>query len=178
MKSSTHSIPQSILAAKVPGSRRRVSGLGRLSFGTLYHILDSFLNEVNAHQDGWSFRHPVGPLEVDPLVMTLAEESNDSSTDGRSEEAVHSAEELFAWFDKVLLEALRRYKSECHKELMGPCIERKEETLAKGCCLLSEQTGFGATDDMGFSLLVRSREAMIQWRREVRWLDFIGPCSF
>ena len=105
--------------------------------------------------------------------MTLAEESNDSSTDGRSEEAVDAAEEWFAWFDKVLLEALRRYKSECNKELTWPGIRRKEETLAKGCCLLSEQTGFGATDDMGFHLLVRSREAMVQWRREVRWLGFI-----
>ena len=104
--------------------------------------------------------------------MTLAEESNDSSTDARSEEAVRAAEDLFSWFDEVLLEALRRYKSECNKELTWPGIRRKEETLAKGCCLLSEQTGFGATDDMGFNLLVRSREAMVHWRRGVRWFDF------
>ncbi|KAF8073407.1 hypothetical protein FPV67DRAFT_1477668, partial [Lyophyllum atratum] len=157
---------ETVLDAKIPRTRRRVSGLGRVSFSILYNLMDGFIDEVNAHQDGWSFRHPAGPVEPDALIMTLAEEANEPSTDGRSEDAVRSAEQFFERYDAVMVAAVRRYKSESNKRLMAGAIERKEESLARGCCLLSEQTGYGGTDDMGFKLLVKTREAMIQWKNE------------
>ncbi|KAG5651180.1 hypothetical protein H0H81_009587 [Sphagnurus paluster] len=157
---------EAALDAKVPGTRRRVAGLGRLSFSLLYHLIDGYIDEVNAYQDGWSFRHPVGPVEPDPLVMTLAEECYDSTTDGRSEVAIRAAEQFFERYDQVMLVALRRYKSECNKKLMASAIERKEESLSKACCLLSEQTGYGGTEDMGFNLLMKTRGAMSEWKNE------------
>lgn len=157
---------QTVLDAKIPGTRRRVPGLGRLSFSVLYHLMDGFIDTVNAHQDGWSYHYPTGPVELDPLIMSLAEEANDSTTDSRSEDAVKSAELILARYDKVLLAAVRRYKSECNKRLMAAGIGRKEESLAKGCCLLSEQTGYGGTDDMGFNLFVDARDAMVRWKNE------------
>ncbi|KAG5716642.1 hypothetical protein E4T56_gene16372 [Termitomyces sp. T112] len=155
-----------ILDAKIPGTRRRVTGVGRISFSLLYNLMETFIDEVDSHQNGWSFRHPAGPVEPDPLIMTLAEECNDSNSDVRSEEAVQTAEEFFDRYDKVMVVALRRYKSECNKKLMALSIDRKEENLSRGCCLLSEQTGYGGTDDMGFNLLLETRDAMIQWKLE------------
>ncbi|KAG6889889.1 hypothetical protein C0995_013865 [Termitomyces sp. Mi166 len=155
-----------VLDAKVPGTRRRVTGVGRISFSLLYHLMETFIDEVNSHQNRWSFRHPAGPLEPDPHIMTLAEECNDSDSDARSEEAVRAAEQFFEHYDKIMVAAVRRYKSECNRKLMAPSIDRKEESLSMGCCLLSEQTGYGGTDDVGFNLLVETRDAMIQWKLE------------
>ncbi|KAG6849382.1 hypothetical protein H0H93_008937 [Arthromyces matolae] len=157
---------EAVLDAKIPGTQRRVTGVGRVSFSLLYHLMDIFIDEVNAHQDGWSFRYPAGPVEPDPFIMTLMEECNDPISDTRSEEAVRAAEEFFERYDKVMVSALRRYKSECNKKLTAPAISRKEESLSRGCCLLSEQTGYGGTDDMGFNLLVKTRDAMIEWKSE------------
>ncbi|KAG5642993.1 hypothetical protein DXG03_001809 [Asterophora parasitica] len=162
---------ETVLGAKIPGTRRRVPGLGRISFSILYNLIDGFIDEVNAYQDGWSFRYPVGPVEPDPLTMTLAEECYDPTTDGRSDEAIRAAEEFFERYDKVMEAAVRRYKSECNKKLMAVAIDRKEENLSRGCCLLSEQTGYGGTDDMGFNLLVKTRNAMVEWKQEA------GPSS-
>ncbi|KAG6831450.1 hypothetical protein H0H87_005122 [Tephrocybe sp. NHM501043] len=157
---------EAVLNAKIPGTRRRVTGVGRLSFSLLFHLMEAFIDEVNAHQDGWSFRYPAGPVEPDPLIMTLAEECNDATSDTRSDTAIRSAERFFERYDKIMLAALKRYKSECNKKLMAPAIDRKEESLSRGCCLLSEQTGYGGTDDMGFNLLVETREAMMEWKSE------------
>jgi len=99
--------------------------------------------------------------------MSFAEEANDSTTDQRSDDAVHRAEEILEKYDRVMESSVKRYRSECNKRLMAGAIERKEESLARGCCLLSEQTGFGGTDGMGFSLLVRTRDEMLQWKHEV-----------
>lgn len=141
-------------------------GLGKISFAILYHLLDEFINEVNAHQDGWSFRYPAGPVALDPLIMSLAEEANDPSTDDRSVDAVRRAEEILTRYDTVMVAAVRRYKAECNRKLMAAGIGRKEDSLAKGCCLLSEQTGYGGTDDMGFNLLTETRELMRTWKVE------------
>ncbi|KAG6878293.1 hypothetical protein C0993_009298 [Termitomyces sp. T159_Od127] len=157
-----------VLDAKVPGTRRSMTGVGRVSFFLLYHLMETFIDEVNSHQNGWSFRHPAGPIEPDPLIMTLAEECNDSDSDVRSEDAVRAAEQFFDRYDKIMVAAIRRYKSECNQKLMALSIDRKEESLSRGCCLLSEQTGFGSTDDMGFNLLEETRDAMIQWKLEGR----------
>ncbi|KAG6896592.1 hypothetical protein C0992_007250 [Termitomyces sp. T32_za158] len=155
-----------VLDTTIPGTRRHMSGVGRISFSLLYHLMETFIDEVNSHQNGWSFRHPVGPAEADPLIMTLAEECNDSNSDVRSEEAVCAAEHFFERYDKIMATALRRYKSECNQKLMVISIDRKEESLSRGCCLLSEQTGFGSTDDMGFNLLDETRDAMTKWKLE------------
>lgn len=157
---------ESGLNAKLPGTGRRVPGLGRVSFAILYHLLEEYINEVNAHQDGWSFRYPAGPVEGDPLIMSFAEEANDSTTDQRSDDAVRRAEEILERYDRVMESSVGRYKSECNKRLMAGAIGRKEESLARGCCLLSEQTGYGGTDDMGFNLLVKTRDIMIEWKHE------------
>jgi len=129
--------------------------------------MEEYINEVNAHQDGWSFRYPAGPVACDPLIMSFAEEANDSTTDQRSDDAVRRAEEILEKYDRVMESSVKRYKSECNKRLMASAIGRKEESLAKGCCLLSEQTGYGGTDDMGFNLLVKTREVMMEWIHEV-----------
>jgi hypothetical protein len=155
------------LNAKIPGTRRRVPGLGKISFAILYQLLDEFINEVNAHQDGWSLRYPAGPVELDPLILSLAEEANDPSTDDRSVDAVRRAEEILSRYDTVMAVAVRRYKAECNKKLMATSIGKKEDSLAKGCCLLSEQTGYGGTDDVGFNLLTETREIMVEWKVEV-----------
>jgi hypothetical protein len=141
--------------------------MGRVSFAILYHLLEEYINEVNAHQDGWSFRYPAGPVASDPLIMSFAEEANDSTTDQRSADAVRLAEEILEKYDRVMECSVRRYKSECNKRLMTGAIGRKEESLARGCCLLSEQTGYGGTEDMGFSLLVKTRDVMMEWKQEV-----------
>jgi len=138
-----------------------------VSFAILYHLLEEYINEVNAHQDGWSFRYPAGPVASEPLIMSFAEEANDSTTDQRSDDAVRCAEEILERYDCVMADAVERYKCECNKRLMAGAIERKEESLARGCCLLSEQTGYGGTDDMGFNLLVKTREVMLEWKHEV-----------
>lgn len=98
--------------------------------------------------------------------MSLAEESNDPSTDVRSVNAVQSAETILSRYDAIMVSAIRRYKAECNKKLMASGIGRKEDNLAKGCCLLSEQTGYGGTDDMGFNLLTETREALMDWKLE------------
>lgn len=99
--------------------------------------------------------------------MSFAEEANDSTTDQRSDDAVRRAEEILEKYDRVMESSVGRYKSECNKRLMAGAIGRKEESLARGCCLLSEQTGYGGTDDMGFNLLVKTRDIMIEWKHEV-----------
>lgn len=98
--------------------------------------------------------------------MSLAEEANDPSTDDRSVNAVRCAEKILSRYDTVMASAVRRYKTECNKKLMATSIGRKEDSLAKGCCLLSEQTGYGGTDDMGFNLLTETREVMMAWKVE------------
>lgn len=159
---------QNILNAKLHRTRRRVPGLGWILFPILYHLADEFISDVNAHQDGWSHREPVGPIEPYRCVMTLAEESNDPSADDRSTEAVCQAEAILKRMDAVMAKALARYKAEGNKRKMAVSVARKEVALARACCLLSEQTGYGGSDGMSFVLFKTTREAMLMWKYEVR----------
>lgn len=135
----------------------------------MFHLIDEYISAVDAHQDGWSYRFPIGPVEPYSWVMTLVEEANDSSTDGRSTAAVEQAEAKLARFDEVMARTLRRYKSESIDPWrIAPIIGQQQETLARGCCLLSEQTGYGNADDMGFGLLVTTRELMLEWKEQQR----------
>ncbi|KAJ6620829.1 hypothetical protein B0H10DRAFT_2020773 [Mycena sp. CBHHK59/15] len=138
---------------------------GKSLFAILFHLIDEYISAVDAHQDGWSHRFPMGPVEPYSWVMTLVEEANDSSTDERSTAAVKQAEAKLDQFDQAMARALLRYKSECDEYWqIAAGIGRKQETLARGCCLLSEQTGYGDADDMGFGLLATTREAMLEWK--------------
>ncbi|CAA7265530.1 unnamed protein product [Cyclocybe aegerita] len=155
------------LCAKVPGTRKRVKGLGRASYHLLYNVIDEFIDEVNAHHDGFSLPSPEDNLY--PPTMTLAEEANDPSTDDRSEEAVRQAEVCLKKFDRVMADAVRRYKVECGRSnpSLASRISDMEYSLARGCCLLCEQTGFGSNEsDMGFSLMQETREVMTHWKSE------------
>jgi len=43
-----------------------------------------------------------------------------------------------------------------------------ESTLAKSCCLLSEQTGYGSEEsDLGDTILEETRGVMKEWKAEV-----------
>ncbi|KAJ7134411.1 hypothetical protein C8R44DRAFT_424148 [Mycena epipterygia] len=138
---------------------------GRTLFSILFHLIDEYISAVDAHQDGWSHRFPMVPVEPYSWVMTLVEEARDSSTDDRSTAAVQQAEAELARFDAVMARALQQYKTECKEYwTIAAAIGRKQETLARGCCLLSEQTGYGDADDLGFGLLVATRENMLKWR--------------
>ncbi len=81
--------------------------------------------------------------------MSLVEEAKDPSTDTRSDEAVRRAEQVLKNFDRTMANAVRR-------------------TLAKGFCLLCEQTGYGADDDdTGGTLMEETRNVMTMWKSEV-----------
>ncbi|KAF8630840.1 hypothetical protein AX17_005199 [Amanita inopinata Kibby_2008] len=158
---------QGILNAKVPSTRRRVPGLGWISFAILYYLIDEFISEVNAHQDGWSHRSMgLGPSDYPP-TMSLAEECKDPSADIRSEKAVATADALLKQYDTVMLMAVQRYKAENGKTKRVACsIGRRENALASACCLLSEQTGYGSDGAAGNVLLKRTRAFMRKWRSE------------
>ncbi|KAJ7729654.1 hypothetical protein DFH07DRAFT_849634 [Mycena maculata] len=144
---------QNVLRAKVP------IATGKTLFSILFHLIDQYISAVDAQQDGCSHRS---------WVMTLVEEANDSSTDERSTAAVTQAEAQLERFDAVMALALERYRSDSRAEYrkLAGVIGQKQETLARGCCLLSEQTGYGDADDMGFGLLVTTREAMLEWKEQ------------
>lgn len=154
---------QNVLRAKV------YIATGKTLFSILFHLIDEYISAVDAYQDGWSHREPMVPVERCSWVMTLAEEANDSSTDERSIIAVEQAEANLDRFDVVMALALQLFKAECTEyRQLSAAIGRKQETLARSCCLLSEQTGYGGSDDLGYSLLVATREAMLQWKEQVR----------
>ena len=102
--------------------------------------------------------------------MTLVEESHDPTTDIRSEKAVGLAEKCLKKVDKVMADAVKRYKVECGRNnpSLASRIGTQEHTLAKSCCLLCEQTGYGCDeDDMCDTLMQATREVMSDWRQEV-----------
>ncbi|KAF7767896.1 hypothetical protein Agabi119p4_7139 [Agaricus bisporus var. burnettii] len=158
---------ENLLNAKIPGTRRRVPGLGRVTFAILYRTIDSFISDVDNHHDGWSYRdseeHPIYPA-----TMTLAEEAKDPSTDLRAEITVRRAEETLGKYDRVMELALRRLKAEGGKTLkLARSIAQKERALARACCLLCEQTGFGEDKDGTGDLLLQStRRSMRRWKAE------------
>ncbi|KAJ6512074.1 hypothetical protein C8R47DRAFT_1064726 [Mycena vitilis] len=140
---------------------------GEMLFSILFHLIDEYISAVDAYQDGWSSREPKVPVERCSWVMTLVEEANDSSTDERSEAAVQQAEACLDRFDAVMALAVERFKAECTDHWKhAATIGRKQESLARGCCLLSEQTGYGGADEGGYGLLCATREIMLLWREQ------------
>jgi hypothetical protein len=104
--------------------------------------------------------------------MTLVEESHDPTADVRSEKAVRLAEKCLKEVDRVMADAVKRYKVECGRSnpSLASRIGTQEHTLAKSCCLLCEQTGYGGDqedDDMGDTLMQATREVMSEWKQEV-----------
>ncbi|KAJ6584760.1 hypothetical protein B0H19DRAFT_1368270 [Mycena capillaripes] len=136
---------------------------GKTLFSILFHLIDEYISAVDAYQDGWSHG---GPVERCAWVMTLVEEAKDSSTDERSITAVQQAETNLDRFDATFALAVQRYQAECKYWELSAAIGRKQETLARACCLLSEQTGYGGDDDGGYGLLVATREAMLRWKEQ------------
>lgn len=142
--------------------------MGYVTFGLLYRIIDSFISDVDHHHDGWSSRgaeeHPIYPV-----TMTLVEEAKDPSTDSRAERAVRLAAEALRKYDKVMEVALRRFKAESPKTIKAArIIASKERALARACCLLCEQTGFGEDKGgIGNSILQSTRRLMRQWKNKV-----------
>jgi len=155
-----------VLNAKVPGSRKRLPGFGRISYTILYDLVDEFIDEVNAHHDDYSLS---SKPSLYPATMTLVEEAKDESTNVRSEEAVRLAQESLKVIDTVLADAVRRYKAECGRNnpTLASRIGAQEHALAKSCCLLCEQTGYGSEEnDMGDTLMETARDIMTQWKNE------------
>ncbi|KAF9447300.1 hypothetical protein P691DRAFT_793628 [Macrolepiota fuliginosa MF-IS2] len=158
---------ENLLSAKIPGTRRRVPGLGYITFVILYRIMDGFISDVDHHHDGWSSRgsedHPIYPI-----TMTLAEEAKDPSTDSRAESAVHFAEDALGRYDRVMGVAVRRLKAEGGRSLrLARMVAQTERALARACCLLCEQTGFGGDKSAtGESILRSTRTFMRQWKAE------------
>jgi len=101
--------------------------------------------------------------------MTLVEEAKDPSTDSRAERAVRLAAEALRKYDKVMEVALRRFKAESPKTIKAArIIASKERALARACCLLCEQTGFGEDKGgIGNSILQSTRRLMRQWKNKV-----------
>jgi len=161
---------QNAMGAKVPGTRKRVPGLGRACYQIVYNLVDEFIDEVNVHHDGWSFSEP----SLYPTTMSLVDEAKDDSTDHRSDEAVKQADAAFKEIDRVMVDAVRRFKAERGRNnpSLASKISSQEYSLAKSCCLLCEQTGYGAEeDDMGFTLMEDTRAVMTQWKNEVSSLS-------
>ena len=146
-----------------------MTGLGRASYTLLFHLVDEFVSEVNEHHDGWSLPSSEFNFQLFP-TMTLVEESHDPTADIRSEKAVGLAEKCLKKMDKVMADAVKRYKVECGRNnpSLASRIGTQEHTLAKSCCLLCEQTGYGGDeDDMGNTLMQATREVMSDWKLEV-----------
>jgi hypothetical protein len=163
------------LNAKIPGTRKRISSLGRPAYAILYNLIDEFIDEVNVHHDGCFYLEPT----LYPPTMSLVEEAKDASTDARSDEAVRRAEEALKALDKVMATAVQRYKAErgWNNVSLAEKVGVQEHALAKGCCLLSEQTGYGAEDsDTGDTLMEETRGIMTRWKNEVI-IHFIGILS-
>lgn len=133
--------------------------------------MDEFISEVDAHHDGWSCssNSPTSSKRSSmyPQTMTIIEESQDNSTDARGELAVELAEECLYRYDKVMADAVWRYKTECGRNnvKLADAIGSKEYALSRACCLLCEQTGFGGEED-GDTLLGETRKAMQEWKEE------------
>lgn len=174
-----HMYKQTALEAKQPGTRRRVTGLGRASYTALVHLVDEFIDEVNAHHD-----RPHADAGADaaaaallyPATLTLVEEARDPSTDARSDAVRAKAEGALQRLDGVLASAVRRYKAECGRAnaALAARVGAQAHALARGCCLLCEQTGYGADeDDMGDVLLEKAREAMELWKGEVCFFAYV-----
>ena len=107
--------------------------------------------------------------------MSLVEEAKDPSTDARSDEAVRRAEQALKNFDQTMANAVRRYKVErgWNNASLAQKISLQEHTLAKGFCLLCEQTGYGAEDDdTGGTLMEETRNVMTIWKGEVGYEVF------
>jgi len=112
--------------------------------------------------------------------MSLVEEAKDPSTDERSDESVKIAEEALRNFDRVMANAVRRYKAEqgWNNATLAEKISNQEHTLAKGCCLLCEQTGYGAEEnDVGDTLMEETRDVLTLWKNEV-WIPALLLFSF
>ncbi|KAJ7069960.1 hypothetical protein C8F01DRAFT_1016213 [Mycena amicta] len=146
---------ENILHAKVQ------LAVGRTLFTIVHALIDQYISAVDRYQDHDRYS----------WVMSLVEEANasaaDESIDQRSTDAVRDAEALLNRLDKIFVRVIMRFKADSmdYRRLAG-FIGMKEETIARSCCLLSEQTGFGDADDMGFGLLVHSREAMLRWKTQ------------
>lgn len=131
-------------------------------------MIDEFISEVNAHQDGSTYHRLLGVASDYPPTMTLAEEAKDPSADARSEKATAAANALLRRYDAVMLTAVQHYKVEVGKTKHVACsVGCQERALANACCLLSEQTGFGSDDVTGNVLLKKTRSLMKKWRSEV-----------
>lgn len=167
----THDVLQNALSAKVASTRKRLPGLGRPSYIILYNLIDEFIDEVNVHHDSWS--HSGSSARLYPPTMSLVEEAKDPSTDARSDEAVRRAEKALNNFDRTMANAVRRYKVErgWNNSSLAEKISLQEHTLARGFCLLCEQTGYGAEDDdTGGTLMEETRNVMTMWKSEVGYV--------
>lgn len=159
---------QNALSAGIPGTRKRISSLARPAYTILYNLIDEFIDEVNVHHDGCFYLSSSSGLY--PPTMTLVEEAKDPSTDSRSDEAVRRAEQTLKALDRVMAVAVKQYKAESgwNNATLAERIGVQEHALAKGCCLLCEQTGYGADDsDTGDTLMEETRRLMSLWKNEV-----------
>ncbi|KAF9523891.1 hypothetical protein CPB83DRAFT_862081 [Crepidotus variabilis] len=154
------------LGAKVPGTRRRVPGFGRSIYAITFYLVDEFIDEVSTHHDGWT--SPDEPSYYPP-TLSLVEEAKDDSTNGRSDIAVKGAEAILRRFDAIMAAAAKRYKVERGRNnpSLAERISAQEHALAKGCCLLCEQTGYGSDHhDIGDVLMKHTRDVLTQWKNE------------
>jgi hypothetical protein len=102
--------------------------------------------------------------------MTFVEESHDPTTDIRSEKATGLAEKFLKKVDKVMADAVMRYKVECGRNnpSLAGRIGTQEHTLFELCRSLYEQTKYGGDEeDMGDTLMQSTREVMSDWDQEV-----------
>ena len=77
--------------------------------------------------------------------------------------------------------AVQRYKAErgWNNVSLAEKVGVQEHALAKGCCLLSEQTGYGAEDsDTGDTLMEETRGIMTRWENEVICQLYQHSCLF
>lgn len=155
---------QALLEVKVPGTKRRVTGLGRILFPLLYTILDELITSVNATYEGFFPTYRCRePFQYD---------DDDDAEDwgARDATATKKANAILERYDAVMLKALERYKKESNKKQMAGSIRAKEDDLARGLWLVAEQArwGPGGAQEMGFGLMEKTRDAMQDWANEVR----------
>lgn len=154
---------QALLEVKVPGTRRRVTGLGRILFPLLYSILDNLISDINSTSDVFipTYWHK------EPFPYDHDDDADDWDT--RDATATQKANAILERYDKAMAKALERYKKESNKKQMAGSIREKEDELARGLWLVAEQArwGPGGAQEMGFGLMEKTRDAMQDWTNEV-----------
>lgn len=161
-----------MLETKIPGTRRRQSGLGRICFPLLFSFLSELLFQVICISQGFP-----GGSSRDPLHFRCLE--NHATTllspehEHRSSTATARGNDLLKRCDEVMANAFDRfYKESGDKKKAAVKVKEEEKEFAASLWLVNEQGGFGMKDGMGFDLFEKTRDKMLEFVKDVSLFSF------